>query len=68
MTPEQILQLFKQAEPAPTISEYEREQRAIRANYERLKAERLAREAKREIVGNESGLLPTPDISRHRTN
>jgi hypothetical protein len=52
MTPEQILQLFEQAEPAPTISEYEREQRTIRANYERLKAERLAREAKREIVGN----------------
>jgi hypothetical protein len=27
------------------MSEYEREQQRIRANYERLKAERLAREA-----------------------
>jgi hypothetical protein len=31
--------------PAPAISEYEREQLAIRSNFERLKAERLAREA-----------------------
>jgi hypothetical protein len=47
-TNQEALQLFKQAEPAPTISEYQREQLAIRANYERLKAERLAREAKRD--------------------
>jgi hypothetical protein len=40
--------LFKQVDPAPTstLSEYEREQEAIRKNRERLKAERLAREAK----------------------
>jgi hypothetical protein len=31
--------------PAPAISEYEREQQAIKANYERLRAERLARES-----------------------
>ena len=37
--------LFDRAEPAPTASEYEEEQLAIRANYERLKAERQAREA-----------------------
>jgi hypothetical protein len=33
-----------QVEPAPAISEYEKEQRAVKANFERLKAERLARE------------------------
>ena len=37
--------LFDRAEPAPTVSEYEKEQLAIRANYERLKSERHAREA-----------------------
>jgi hypothetical protein len=56
---------LSQAEPAPTISEYEREQRATRAIYEWLKAERLARVAD-ETACDKSGLLPTPDISRHR--
>ena len=37
--------LFARPQPAQTISEYEREQQRIRANMERLKAERLAREA-----------------------
>jgi hypothetical protein len=37
--------LFEQTKPVPTISEYEKEQRAIRSNYERLKRERLEREA-----------------------
>jgi hypothetical protein len=37
--------LFDRAEPAPTVSDYEKEQLAIRGNYERLKAERQAREA-----------------------
>jgi hypothetical protein len=37
--------LFKQEQPASTLSEYEREQLAIQKNRERLKAERLAREA-----------------------
>jgi hypothetical protein len=50
--------LFDRAEPAPTVSEYEKEQLTIRANYERLKSERQTREADRL-----SGLLPTPDIS-----
>ena len=42
---EEAKRLFDQAKPAPIISEYEREQQAIKANYERLRAERLAREA-----------------------
>jgi hypothetical protein len=40
------MRLFKPEETASTMSEYEREQMAIRKNRERLKAERLAREAK----------------------
>ena len=36
---------FKQAKPEPNITEYQREQLAIRSNFERLKSERLAREA-----------------------
>jgi hypothetical protein len=39
--------LFKQEQPTSTLSEYEREQLAIQKNRERLKAERLAREAQR---------------------
>jgi len=42
---EEAQRLFEKPKPAPTISEYEREQQRIRTNYERLKAERLAREA-----------------------
>jgi len=38
-------------QPVQAISEYEREQQAIRSNYERLKAERLAREADCENGG-----------------
>jgi hypothetical protein len=39
--------MFKQQQPPPsTLSEYEREQLAVQKNRERLKAERLAREAK----------------------
>ena len=41
---EEAERLFVQVEPAPAISEYEKEQRAVKANFERLKAERLARE------------------------
>jgi hypothetical protein len=37
--------LFKQEQPTSTLSDYEREQQAIKANYEKLKAERLARES-----------------------
>jgi hypothetical protein len=41
---DQAERLFeKQSKPAPTS--YEQEQLAMRANFERLKAERLAREA-----------------------
>jgi hypothetical protein len=39
-------QLFKQPEPSPMMSAYQLEQEAIRKNRERLRAERLAREAK----------------------
>jgi hypothetical protein len=35
---------FQQPKPAPSVSAYELEQEAIRLNFERLKAERLARE------------------------
>ena len=42
----EAMRLFKPEEAASTMSEYEREQMAIRKNRERLKAERLAREAK----------------------
>jgi hypothetical protein len=38
-------QLFKEAKPAPPMTEYQREQEKIRANLERLRRERLAREA-----------------------
>src|ERR1700681_3690920 len=31
----EALKLFEQAQPAPTLTEYQREQQAIRANYER---------------------------------
>jgi hypothetical protein len=37
--------LFKQTEPVLMTTEYQREQQALHANRERLKAERLAREA-----------------------
>jgi len=36
--------IFKQQKPATALSEYEKEQEAIKANLQRLKAERLARE------------------------
>jgi len=38
-------QLFKEPEPTSTMSDYEREQDKIRANLERLRRERLARDA-----------------------
>jgi len=37
--------LFEPARPVKTMSEYEREQQAIRDNYHRLRLERQAREA-----------------------
>jgi hypothetical protein len=43
---EEALKFFVQPIPAPMISEYEAERRAQLANRERLKAERLAREAR----------------------
>ena len=41
----EALKLFQPAQTTPHISEYEREQQAIKANFERLKSERLARES-----------------------
>ena len=41
---DEALALFEPTIPAPTMSEYQREQQLILSNYERLKAERLARE------------------------
>ena len=46
-TLEEASKLFRRIEPAPTVTEYQREQQAIRDNYQRLKAERLARETAR---------------------
>ena len=43
-TLEEASKLFRRIEPAPTMTAYQREQQAVRANHERLKAERLARE------------------------
>ena len=37
--------LFESVKACPIIGDYQAEQIAIRANFERLKAERLAREA-----------------------
>jgi hypothetical protein len=45
---EEALRLFKQAESAPAMTEYELEQQRIHANLKRLKAERLARERMRD--------------------
>jgi hypothetical protein len=42
---QQAEQLFKEQKPTTTMSEYEREQEKIRANLERLRRERLARDA-----------------------
>jgi hypothetical protein len=42
---EEAERLFEQAKPLKAISEYQKEQQAIRSNFERLKAQRLAREA-----------------------
>ena len=47
----EALKLFEQAHSVPTLTEYQREQRAIRANYERLKARRS------ETVADESGFI-----------
>ena len=44
-TLEEAWKLFRRIEPVPTVTEYQREQLAVRANHKRLKAERLAREA-----------------------
>jgi hypothetical protein len=44
-TTKEAERLFKPQAEAHAASEYEREQQKIRANLERLKAERLAREA-----------------------
>jgi hypothetical protein len=42
---DEAARLFVAPQPAPTMNEYEKEQQAIRSNFERLKSERLAREA-----------------------
>jgi hypothetical protein len=42
-------QLFKDPKPAPAKSEYQLEQEKIRANFQRLRAERLARGAGKTV-------------------
>jgi hypothetical protein len=49
--------LFEKTKPAPIVTEYEREQQRIRDNYERLRAERLARETDRRDESNLSGIV-----------
>jgi hypothetical protein len=44
MTTDEILKVFEQAKPVETISEYQKEQQAIRDNYHRLRLERQGRE------------------------
>jgi hypothetical protein len=56
MTTDEVLKVFEQAKPVPTISEYEKEQLAIKSNYHRLRAERLAREATKS---------PNPNLPNH---
>ena len=47
--PELDALVFAQPQPAASaIGEYQREQLALHANHQRLKAERLAREAERD--------------------
>jgi len=41
---EEALKIFVPQKTAPTIAEYQ-QQKAIRSNFERLKSERMAREA-----------------------
>jgi hypothetical protein len=52
---EDALKMFVPAQSVPTISEYQREQLAIKANYERLKAERLARHKSQSRQGSGDG-------------
>jgi hypothetical protein len=59
MTTDEILRVFEQAKPAPTMSEYEREQQAIRSIFERLKAQRRARE---EAVSRNDPELPARGV------
>jgi hypothetical protein len=47
---EEAEKLFGRIEPTPTMTEYQRDQQRIRATYERLKAERLAREADQSLL------------------
>jgi len=49
INPIEAAKLFKQPDPAPVLSSYEKEQVAMRANYKRLKSERLAREVASKI-------------------
>jgi hypothetical protein len=42
---DEVERLFHQPKPAPIMTAYQCEQQRIRLNFERLKAERLAREA-----------------------
>jgi hypothetical protein len=43
---QQAEQFFKEQKPTSTMSDYEREQDKIRANLDRLRRERLARDAR----------------------
>jgi HEPN domain-containing protein len=47
---EEAERLFKTAKPIPIVAAYQAEQMAIKANLERLKAERLVRESPMAIT------------------
>lgn len=48
---------FRQAEAVKALSEHDKAQRAFHQNRERLKAERLAREAQTETAGEQGIVL-----------
>lgn len=48
---------FRQAEAVKALSEHDKEQKAFHQNRERLKAERLAREAQTEAAGEQGIVL-----------
>jgi len=48
---------FRQAEAVKALSEHDKAQRAFHQNRERLKAERLAREAQTEAAGEQGIVL-----------
>jgi len=55
---------FKEADAKVTLSEYERTQRELHANRERLRAERLAREAVAKALPRSDKMLRNTALGR----